>query len=300
MTRFIGAHRKRFGVAAICRVLQASPSSYYAARKRPASARQQRDDGLRRELQRVYQEHFGVYGARKLWRQLRREGAQVARCTVERLMREMGLRGVVRGKLKRTTIPGDSADQPRDLVKRGFRVPTPNRLWVADLTYVRTRAGFAYVCFIIDAFSRCIVGWEASRSLHADLTLSALEQALWMRKPGKGLVHHSDRGAQYLAIRYTQRLDEAGVAASVGSRGDSYDNALAESVIGLYKAELIQCGGPWRSLGQLELATLLWVDWFNNSRLFSAIGYVPPAEYESDHYKKARPAIVGSQNNGSP
>jgi len=260
------------------------------------------------KLRHVHAEHFGVYGARKLWRQLHREGIPVARCTVERLMRELGLSGVVRGKARRTTVPDDTAERPSDLVERDFRALVPSRLWVADLTYVRTWSGFAYVAFIVDVFSRYIVGWEASRSLRSDLALAALEQALWARDPHDGLIHHSDRGVQYLSIRYTERLAEAGVVASVGSRGDSYDNAMAESVIGLYKTELVHRKGPWRSLSDLELATLEWVDWFNNRRLFSAIGYVPPEEYEAGHilseskgcYSSPVPALAGTQQTGSP
>ena len=294
MTRFIETNRSRFGVEPICRVLQVAPSSYYADRSRQPSARKRRDEELAPEVRRVHAEHFGVYGARKVWRQLRREGQAVARCTVERLMQRLGLQGAVRGKRWRTTIPADVAERPQDLVQRNFHPPAPNRLWVADLTYVRTWSGFAYVAFIIDACSRFIVGWQASKSLRSDLTLDALEMALWAREgPHEGLVHHSDRGVQYLSIRYTERLAEAGVVTSVGSRGDSYDNALAESVIGLYKTELVRARGPWRGLDDLELATLEWVDWFNNRRLLGPIGYLPPAEYESSRYPGRPPAMAG-------
>jgi len=296
MTRFIDAQRCRFGVEPICRVLQVAPSTYYAARNRPPCARRQRDAVLKVELRRVHAAHFGVYGARKLWRQLQREGTLVARCTVERLMHELGLAGAVRGRVRRTTVADETALRPADLVARDFRAPVPNRLWVADLTYVRTWSGFAYVAFIIDAYSRYIVGWQASRSLRTDLVLAALEQALWVRKgPLSGLVHHSDRGVQYLSIRYTERLAEAGAVTSVGSRGDSYDNALAESVIGLYKTELVHRRGPWRGCQDLEFATLDWVDWFNHRRLFSAIGYVPPAEYEASGYSILSPAAAATQ-----
>ncbi len=296
MTRFIDTHRGRFGVEPTCRVLQVAPSTYYAACKRQPSARRVRDEALKVKLRHVHAAHFGVYGARKLWRELQREGIPAARCTVERLMRELGLSGVVRGKPKRTTVPDESAPRPADLVERNFRAPEPNRLWVADLTYVRTWSGFAYVAFIIDVYSRYIVGWQASRSLRTDLALDALEQALWMRRgPFDGLVHHSDRGVQYLSIRYIERLAEVGAVSSVGSRGDSYDNALAESVNGLYKAELVHRRGPWRGLEDLELATLEWVDWFNHRRLFSAIGYVPPAEYEASQYREQLPAEAGTQ-----
>jgi putative transposase len=300
MTRFIEVHRDRFGVEPICRVLQFAPSTYYAAWRRPPSARRLRDEALKVKLRHVHAEHFGVYGARKLWRQLRREGVPVARCTVERLMGELGLSGVVRGKARRTTVSDDTAQRPADLVKRDFRAPVPNRLWVADLTYVRTWSGFAYVAFIVDVFSRYIVGWQASRSLRSDLALAALEQALWARDPLDGLIHHSDRGVQYLSIRYTERLAEVGAVTSVGSRGDSYDNAMAESVIGLYKTELAHRKGPWRGFSDLELATLEWVDWFNHRRLFSAIGYVPPQEYEAGCDASPVPAPVGTQLTGSP
>jgi putative transposase len=294
MTRYIDAYHARFGVEPICKVLQVAPSTYYAARRRLPSARWLRDEALKVRLKQVHAAHFGVYGARKLWRQLQREGIAVARCTVERLMHTLGLSGVVRGRHRRTTVPDEVTPRPADLVERHFRAPVPNRLWVADLTYVRTWSGFAYVAFIIDACSRFIVGWHTSRSLRTDLVLT--EQALWARRgPFDGLVHHSDRGVQYLSIRYTERLAEAGIATSVGSRGDSYDNALAESVIGLYKAELVQRRGPWRGGEDLELATLEWVDWFNNRRLFGALGYAPPAEYEASRYPVAIPAGAGIQ-----
>ena len=282
MTRYVDAHRARFGVEPICTTLQVAPSTYYAARRRPPSARCLRDAELTTQLRQVHAQHFGVYGVRKLWRQLQRDGTAVARCTVERLMRDLGLRGVVRGRRQRTTVADVTAARPADLVQRDFRPAAPNRLWVADLTYVRTWAGFAYVAFIIDAYARFIVGWHVARSLHTDLVLTALEQALWARKgPFEGLVHHSDRGVQYLSIRYAERLAEAGIATSVGSRGDSYDNALAETVNGLYKTELVHRRGPWRGCADLELATLTWVDWFNHRRLYGALGYVPPAEYEA-------------------
>jgi len=224
MTRYIDTYHARFGVEPICKVLQVAPSTYYAARRRLPSARRLRDEALKVRLKQVHAAHFGVYGARKLWRQLQREGIAVARCTVERLMHTLGLSGVVRGRHRRTTVPDEVTPRPADLVERDFRAPVPNRLWVADLTYVRTWSGFAYVAFIVDACSRFIVGWHTSRSLRTDLVLTALEQALWARKgPFDGLVHHSDRGVQYLSIRYTERLAEAGIATSVGSRGDSYD-----------------------------------------------------------------------------
>jgi len=296
MSRFIDTYRERFGVEPICRELQVAPSTYYAARCRPPSARHVRDEALKMKLRHVHAEHFSVYGARKLWRQLHREGVPAARCTVERLMHTIGLVGAVRGKPKRTTIADETAVRPADLVQRHFEAPTPNRLWMADLTYVRTWSGFVYVAFITDVYSRAIVGWQVSRSLRSDLALDALEQALLSRVGTfDGLVHHSDRGVQYLSIRYTERLAEAGVVTSVGSRGDSYDNAMAESVNGLYKTELVRKQGPWRGLEDLEFATLKWVDWYNHQRLFSALGYVPPAEYEANHYPERVLAEAGTQ-----
>jgi putative transposase len=296
MSRFIEGHRDRFGVEPICRELQVAPSTYYAARCRPPSARHVRDEALKVQLRHVHAEHFGVYGARKLWRQLHREGVPVARCTVARLMGELGIAGAVRGKPRRTTVRDDTVARPADLVQRHFGAESANRLWVADLTYVRTWSGFVYVAFIIDVFSRFIVGWQVSRSLRSDLALEALEQALWARPgPFNGLVHHSDRGVQYLSIRYTERLAEAGVVTSVGSRGDSYDNAMAESVNGLYKTELVRKQGPWRGLEDLELATLTWVDWYNHRRISSVIGYVPPAEFEATHYPEQVRAEAGTQ-----
>ena len=284
---FIQTHRDRWGVEPICRVLQVAPSTYYAARSRPPSIRALRDAELKVEIHRVWKDNFEVYGARKVWRQLGREGVAVGRDRVARLMGELGICGVVRGKPRRTTIPAETADRPADLVERNFTAPAPNRLWVADLTYVATWAGFAYVAFIIDAFSRMIVGWRVATTLRATLALDALEMAVWARQGGlDGLVHHSDRGGQYLAIRYTQRLAEEGAVASVGSRGDSYDNALAETVNGLYKAELIGRRGPWRGAEQVELATLAWVQWWNERRLHSAIGDIPPAEYEAIYYRQ--------------
>lgn len=288
MTRFIDAHRDRFGVEPICRTLQVAPATYYAARSRPPSARALRDAELKVEIARVHKDNFEVYGVRKVWRQLGREGIAVGRDRVARLMRELGIAGVVRGKPRRTTTPAPTADRPADLVERDFTAPAPNRLWVADLTYVATWAGFAYVAFVIDAFSRMIVGWRVATSLRAELALDALEMAVWARQDAAldGLVHHSDRGAQYLAIRYTERLAAEGAVASVGSKGDSYDNALAEAVNGLYKAELIGRRGPWRGAEQVELATLEWVTWWNERRLHGAVGDIPPAEYEAIYYRQ--------------
>ena len=290
MIAYIDGNRHRYGVEPICSVLQFAPRTYYAAKARPLSARAIRDAVLKPEIVRVHRDNFGVYGVDKVWAQLNREGVRVARCTVARLMRDLGLRGVVRGKPKYTTVAGDAADRPRDLVDRRFVACAPNRLWVADLTYVRTWSGFVYVSFITDVYSRMIVGWQASRSLRSDLALDALEQAIWARsRNGKRLpelVHHSDRGVQYLSIRYTERLAETGAVNSVGSKGDSYDNALAETMNGLYKAELVRNQGPWRGLDDLEFATLEWVDWFNHRRLFEAHGQIPPAEYEEIHYRQ--------------
>jgi transposase InsO family protein len=291
MTRFIDGHREKHGVEPICDQLPIAPSTYYSAKSRPPSQRTTRDEELKGEIRRVWKDNYRVYGARKVWRQLNREGISVARCTVERLMRRMGLQGAVRGKTKRTTIAGDAAARPKDLVDRCFAVAAPNRLWVADITYVATWSGFAYVSFVIDAFSRFIVGWRVATTLRTDLALDALEQALWARHHDlAGLVHHSDAGSQYLSIRYTERLAEAGIEPSVGSVGDSFDNALAESVIGLYKTELIRTQGPWRSLDDVEYATLEWVDWWNHRRLLEPIGNIPPAEREENHYRQITPA----------
>ena len=291
MSAFIDEHRDAHGVEPICEVLPIAPSTYYAARKRPPSQRAQRDAELTERIRTAWKASRGRYGARKVWRQLQREGTSVARCTVERLMRQEGLAGVVRGKRVFTTVADETAPRPDDLVERKFTAPTPNRLWVADLTYVRTWAGFVYVSFVFDVFSRFIVGWQAASHLRTDLALDALEMALWWRRGDvAGLVHHSDRGVQYLSIRYTERLAEAGIETSVGSRGDSYDNALAESVIGLYKAEVIRHEGPWKGLEEVEFATLEWVDWFNNTRLLEPIGYVPPAEFEEAYYAQAAAA----------
>ena len=290
MITYIDRHKDRYGVEPICRVLPIAPSTYHAARRWPPSARRRRDEQLKIEIRRVHAEHFGVYGARKVWRQLHREGITAARCTVERLMGELHLEGVRRGKTYKTTTP-DAAARPADLVERDFSAQRPNQLWVADLTYVATWSGFVYVAFVIDAFSRYLVGWQASRSLRTDLALDALEMAIWRRRGGlDGLVHHSDRGSQYLAIRYTERLAEAGAVTSVGSRGDSYDNALAETIIGLYKTELIRRRGPWKGLGEVEYATLEWVDWFNHRRLLEPIGYVPPAEFEATFLRREDPS----------
>ena len=283
---FINEHRERFGVEPICDVLQVAPSTYYAALSRPPSARQLHDCSLKVEIARVHKENFDVYGTEKVWKQLRRERVEVGRDRVGRLMAELELEGAVRGKTWRTTIPSQVDSRPADLVDRDFSAVAPNRLWVADLTYVSTWPGVVYTAFVTDVFSRYIVGWKVSTTLRAELALDALEMAIWSRgsRALKGLVHHSDRGVQYLAIRYTERLADAGAVRSVGSRGDSYDNALAESVVGLFKTQLIRMKGPWRTLEQVELATARWVDWYNQRRLHSSIGNLPPAEYEAAYY----------------
>ena len=302
MIDFIEDHRSEHGVEPICEVLPIAPATYYAHRARRADpsrrpARAKRDEELRPEIRRAWSDSYGgVYGAFKVWRQLRREGLAVARCTVERLMREMGLRGAVRGRaFKITTEPDEAASRPPDLVQREFHAERPNQLWVADLTYVATWAGFVYVAFVIDAFSRAIVGWRVSNSLKSDIALDALEQALHARPRSDELIHHSDRGVQYLAIRYTDRLAEAGIEGSVGSVGDSYDNALAETIIGLYKTEVIRRRGPWRNIDDVEFATLEWIDWFNRRRLFGPLDYVPPVEFEEVYYRaqETPAAVVG-------
>ena len=291
MKSFIDEHRDAYGVEPICRVLPIAPSTYRAhaaGRADPdrVSAREKRDAVLREEIGRVFEENFGVYGVRKVWRQLKREGMDVARCTVARLMRQIGLQGAVRGKSVKTTVSDHSVPCPADRVNRQFQAPRPNLLWVSDFTYVATWQGFVYVAFVIDAFARRIVGWRVSRSARADFVLDALEQALYDRRPVRqgGLIHHSDRGVQYVSIRYTERLADAGIEPSVGSVGDSYDNALAETINGLYKTELIYRRGPWRTMEAVELATLEWVDWFNNRRLLEPIGNIPPAEAEALYY----------------
>ena len=291
MIAFLDDHRAVYGVEPICRVLPIAPSTYHEHVSRRADPsrlpdRARRDADLRGKISQVFDENFRVYGVRKVWRQLRREGEKVARCTVARLMRAMGLRGAIRGKPVRTTIPDKALPCPRDRVNRLFRAEGPNMLWVSDFTYVATWAGFVYVAFVIDVFARRIVGWRASRTAHAGFVLDALDQALHDRRPTRkgGLIHHSDRGSQYVSIRYTERLAEAGIEPSVGSVGDSYDNALAETINGLFKAEVIHRRGPWRSFEAVEYATLEWVDWFNTRRLLEPIGNIPPAEAEANYY----------------
>jgi transposase InsO family protein len=293
MRGFVDAHRSTFGVEPICKALQIAPSGYrrHAARQRdPAlcSERERRDAQLMPEIHRVWRANLQVYGADKVWRQLARERISVARCTVERLMRRLGIQGVRRGKVVRTTISDNNAPCPLDRVNRQFRADRPNQLWVSDFTYVSTWQGWLYVAFVIDVFARRIVGWRVSDSMRTDFVLDALEQALYARQPERdgALVHHSDRGSQYVSIRYSERLAEAGIEPSVGSRGDSYDNALAETINGLYKAELIHRRAPWKSKAAVEMATLEWVAWYNTERLLEPIGYIPPAEAEANYYRQ--------------
>ena len=300
MVAFVDRHREEYGVEPICAQLPMAPSTYYEHKARQADptrapTRVRRDRELESHIQRVWEDNFQVNGVRKTWRQLNREDIAVARCTVARLMARLGLRGVVRGRQFKTTVPDAALARPEDRVKRNFAVERPDALWVSDLSYVATWSGFVYVAFVIDAFARRIVGWRVSNTLRSDLALDALEQALYERAPdaAQGIVHHSDRGSQYLSIRYTERLKEAGLEPSVGSVGDSYDNALAESIIGLYKTELIRQRGPWRDLEAVEFATLKWVHWFNHRRLLEPIGYVPPAEHEAAYYRAAtEPAMA--------
>lgn len=301
MVAFIDDHRKAHGVEPICKVLPIAPSTYHAHISKRAdpmklSERARRDLALKVAIRRVFAANFEVYGVRKIWLQLNREGVEVARCTVARLMRAMGLHGVIRGKPVRTTISDKAAPCPLDRVNRQFEAPAPNRLWVSDFTYVSTWGGMVYVAFVIDVYARRIVGWRVSRTAHATFVLDALEQALHERRPvrGAGLVHHSDRGSQYVSIKYTERLAAAGIEPSVGSVGDSYDNALAETINGLYKAEVIHRRGPWRSFEAVEFATLEWVDWFNHRRLLEPIGNIPPAEAEARYYASLNQTAIAA------
>jgi transposase InsO family protein len=288
---FMEGHHEQFGVEPMCRALQIAPSTWHAhaaAKANPElrSKRAKDDDVWKDRIRAVFDANFGVYGVRKVWRQMKRENYDIARSTVARLMRAMGLKGVIRGKPVKTTIQDKKQPCPLDKVNRTFKASRPNQLWVSDFTYVRTQQGFTYVAFVIDVFARRIVGWKASTVASAQFVLDALEQALWDRKPGgkAGLIHHSDRGSQYLSMRYTERLAEADIVPSVGSVGDSYDNAMAESINGLFKAEVIHRRRSWKSCEQVELATLKWVTWFNTARLFEPIGNIPPAEAEANHY----------------
>jgi putative transposase len=298
--RFIDEHKARFGgVEPICRVLAGhgfsiAPSTYYKSRAMPPSARAVADEQLLEQIRRVHADNYGVYGARKVWHQLRREGVPVARCTVERLMRRAGLRGVVRGKKIRTTVADPGHERASDLVQRDFSADRPNRCWVADFTHVATFAGVVYVAFVVDVYSRAIVGWSAAMNKRTPLVLDALDMGLWRRdRDGRtvqpGLIHHSDAGSQYTSFRFTTHLVDAGIDASIGTVGDALDNALMESTIGLYKTELIKPRRPWRSLAQVELATAEWIDWYNRHRLHSATDYLPPAEYESMFYAHTHP-----------
>lgn len=296
---FIDAHKDEFGVEPICRLLQVAPSTYYAAKTRPPSARAVADAALSEVITVEHAANYGVYGARKMWKHLHRAGHMVARCTVERLMRDAGLRGVVRGRAKRTTIPAKDGVRAGDLVNRAFHAEAPNQLWVADFTYVRTWADFSYVAFVIDVYSRMIVGWKADTRMRADLVTDALEMAAWARgRAGvadlTGLIHHSDAGAQYVSLALTERLAALGMRASIGSVADAYDNAMAESTIGLFKNELIRRRGPWRTLDDVEMATLEYVDWFNNRRLHTELGDVPPAEQEALYYRQ-NPAVTTAE-----
>jgi transposase InsO family protein len=300
MIAYIDDHRDRYGVEPICQVLSIAPSTYYEHKTRARdpdrrSDRAKRDERLNVEIKRVWEDNFRVYGARKVWLQLNRDGIEIARCTVARLMKVLGIQGVRRGRRIVTTVPDELLERPRDAVNRDFAVSRPNALWVADLTYVATWRGFVYVAFVIDAFARRIVGWRVSNSLQTDIALDALEQALYDRQISEQtLIHHSDRGVQYVSIRYTERLSEVGITPSVGSVGDSYDNALAETIIGLYKTEVIRQQGPWRNIEAVEFATLAWVDWFNNRRLLEPIGDMPPAEKEATYYRQLNGSAIAA------
>jgi putative transposase len=301
---FVDSLKQQHGVQPVLQALegtpaQIAPSTYYAAKARPASARSQRDEQLTTLIEQIHAVNYDVYGARKIWHELHRRGVPVARCTVERLMRAAGLRGLLRDKTPRTTRPAAETSWPADLVKRDFTAAGPNQLWVADLTYVRTAVGWVYAAFVLDVFSRMIVGWQVSTSLYTDLALDALKMAIWRREGQdadlRKLVHHSDRGVQYRAIRYTQRLAEAGAVASVGSKGDSFDNAMAEAFNSLYKAELVRNRGPWHGLDDLEIATIEYIDWYNNRRLHGELGHAPPAEHEALH-AMTRPVTTTLEN----
>jgi transposase InsO family protein len=290
MVNFVDQHRSKYGVEPICKELQIAPSTYFRhvqLRDNPnlRSTRAKRDDALKTKIQVVWDESGKRYGAMKVWQQLCLDGVDVARCTVERLMGELGFQGVTRGKRTNTTRPS-KRPCPKDLVQRNFRAAAPNRLWVADITCIHTRTGIVYASFVTDVFSRRIVGWQVASSMKTSLALDSLEQALSERQTDDRLIHHSDRGAQYLSIRYTKRLQNEGIRSSVGSVGDSYDNALAESLIGLYKTEVIEHQGPWEGLKDVERATLEWVHWFNTKRLHGALGYVSPQKYEEEHLSR--------------
>ena len=289
---FIDGHRDRWSVAAMCRVLEFSQRSYYAAKARPASCRSLADEEHKVRIRRVWENNYRVYGPRRVWKQLQREGHRIARCRVERLMADMGIRGVQRGKRRITTTPDHAAARPPDLVDRQFAAGRPNELWLADLTYCSTWEGWLYVSFILDVYSRMIVGWQIASHLRTELVLDALEMAIWRRDAAPGtLIHHSDAGCQYTSFRYSDRLSEAGIAASIGSVGDSYDNAMAEALNGTFKAELVALHEPWRK-AKLEWAIIEWISWYNNARLHGEIGDVPPAEYQAAWYRQHRPAMT--------
>jgi putative transposase len=290
MIAFIDQNKGEFGVEPICRELPIAPQTYYATKTRPPSRRSVTDEVTTAQIRKIHAENYAVYGVRKVHAQLKREGHPVARCTVERLMRREGLRGVRRSRGPKTTIPGPLTDRPGDLVERQFSAPAPDCLWVADITYIRTFTGWVYAAFVTDVFSRRVVGWQLSTSLHTDLALDALEMGIWTRqRAGRdltALIHHSDRGVQYRAVRYTERLADAAAVASVGSKGDSYDNAMAEAFNSLFKAELIRNRGPWRGIDDLEIAVAEYIDWFNHRRLHGEIGHIPPIEKEQAHYNR--------------
>lgn len=291
MVMFVDRYREEYGVEAICRVIPIAPATYYEQKRRKQNPllvpkRIQSDEMLKQKIQTTWEDNYKVYGARKIWRKLNKDGISVARCTVERLMNHLDIEGTTRGKKPKTTVPSEMPERPSDLVNRDFTATEPNQLWVADLTYVATWNGFVYVAFIIDVFSRFIVGWRVSSSLQSDLAIDALEQAIHARPVDDGLIHHSDRGVQYLSIRYTERMKEVGIISSVGSVGDSYDNAMAETINGLYKTEVIRKRGPWKKLEDVEFATLEWVDWFNNRRLLGPLGYLSPSEFEKVYYNQ--------------
>jgi transposase InsO family protein len=286
MIEFINSNRNELGVEPICKLLPIAPATYYAYKNRVPSQRELRDQELRPEIMRVWEKSGCRYGSKKIWKQLLREGLDIARCTVERLMKDLEIQGIRRGAFKVTTNSNKDAIRPKDLLDCNFKVAAPDRLWVADFTYVATWSGFVYVAFIIDAYARRIVGWNVSRRMNTALVLDALEMALWQRNPDEKLIHHNDAGVQYLSVTYSECLKEAGIAASVGTVGDAYDNALAETINGLYKAEVIRHVGPWKGFDDVEYATLEWVDWYNKERLFGSIGYVPPAELETQYWEK--------------
>ena len=289
MVSFIDQNRKNYGVESICAQLPIAPSTYYEAKTKQSNPdkvcpRKKRDMELKPEIAAIWEDNYKVYGIIKIWKQLKRQGYQVARCTVARLMKEMGIKGARRGGKVYTTKSDKTQNKPEDLVQRNFKVTKPNQLWIVDFTYVRTWQGFVYVSFVIDAYGRRIIGWSVSRKMTTDFVLDALDQAIYFRKPSTDLIHHSDHGSQYLSLLYTERLEVEGIKPSVGTAGDSYDNAMAESVIGLYKTELIEMKGPWRNLETVEFETLKWIDWFNHRRLFGPIGNIPPAEFEENFY----------------